>query len=103
MKKVNIKCPYCGARAFLRPASVVYGERAAPGAKLYVCARYPACDAYVAAHQATQLPMGTLANKALRRQRRTAHTAFNRLWEYGYTSWQRELPSVMVMSGSWMR
>ena len=62
MKRVNIKCPYCGARAFLRPASVVYGERAAPGSKLYVCGNYPACDSYVAAHRTSQLPMGTLAD-----------------------------------------
>ena len=65
MKRVNIKCPYCGARAFLRPASVVYGERAAPGSKLYVCGNYPACDSYVAAHRTSQLPMRTLADKQL--------------------------------------
>ena len=73
MKRVNIKCPYCGARAFLRPASVVYGERAAPGSKLYVCGNYPACDSYVAAHRTSQLPMGTLADKQLRRERQAAH------------------------------
>ena len=28
MKRVNIKCPYCGSRAYLRPASVVYGQKA---------------------------------------------------------------------------
>ena len=59
MKRVNLKCPYCGSRALLRPASVVYGARAAdPAAPFYVCAHYPACDAYVAAHRATRLPMG---------------------------------------------
>ena len=26
MKKKQIHCPYCGAKASLRPASVVYGE-----------------------------------------------------------------------------
>ena len=50
MKRVNIKCPYCGAQAYLRPASVIYGGHAVPGAKLYVCGNYPACDSYVAAH-----------------------------------------------------
>ncbi|MGO5116366.1 zinc-finger-containing protein [Candidatus Avoscillospira sp. LCP25S3_F1] len=83
MKRVNIKCPYCGATAYLRPASVAYGERAIPGAKLYVCGNYPACDSYVAAHRGTQLPMGTLANKDLRRQRQEAHTVFNQLWNRG--------------------
>ena len=35
MKRVNIKCKYCGSQAFLRPASVVYGDRADdPNAKI---------------------------------------------------------------------
>ena len=29
MKRVNLKCPYCGSQALLRPASVIYGKRAA--------------------------------------------------------------------------
>lgn len=40
MKKPNIKCPYCGAPAQLRPASAV--GKTAPeysGKKFYVCAR----------------------------------------------------------------
>lgn len=87
MKRVNIKCPYCGSRAFLRPASVVYGEKAAdPAAPYYVCAHYPACDAYVAAHRHTRRPMGTLADGMLRHQRIQAHAAFNRLWESGLMS-----------------
>lgn len=87
MKRVNIKCPYCGSRAFLRPASVVYGIKAIdPVAPYYVCARYPTCDAYVAAHKDTRLPMGTLANRDLRCKRIEAHRAFNRLWESGLMS-----------------
>ena len=84
MKRVNIKCPYCGSRALLRPASVVYGANAIdPAAPYYVCARFPACNSYVAAHRDTRLPMGTLADRALRCKRIEAHKAFNRLWESG--------------------
>lgn len=84
MRRVNIKCPYCGAQAFLRPASVVYGPKAIdPAAPYYVCARYPACDSYVAAHKKTRLPMGTLADPELRRRRVQAHAAFDRLWQSG--------------------
>ena len=84
MKRVNIKCPYCGSRAFLRPAAVVYGQGCKePDTELYVCARFPACDAYVAAHRHNHLPMGTLANRELRRKRIQAHTAFNQLWQSG--------------------
>lgn len=87
MKRVNIKCPYCSSQAYLRPAEVVYGDHTeTPSAKVYVCARYPVCNAYVAAHRATLLPMGTLANPSLRRKRMEAHAAFNRLWEEGHMS-----------------
>lgn len=87
MKRVNIKCPYCGSRALLRPASVVYGAKAAdPAAPYYVCARYPSCDAYVAAHKKNCLPMGSLANAELRRKRIQAHAALDRLWEGGLMS-----------------
>ena len=79
MKRINIKCPYCGSQAHLRPASVVH-KNAAPGEKVYVCARFPACDAYVSAHRDSHLPMGTLADRPLRQKRRQAHIALNRLW-----------------------
>lgn len=87
MKRVNTKCPYCGSRALLRPASVVYGPKASvPAAPYFICARYPACDAYVAAHKRTRLPMGSLANAELRRKRIQAHAALDRLWESGLMS-----------------
>ena len=80
MKRINIKCPYCGSRAYLRPSSVVYGDHTDDaGAKLYVCARYPACDAYVSAHDRTHRPMGTLANGDLRHKRILAHRALEQL------------------------
>lgn len=80
MKRVNIKCPYCGSRALLRPASVVYGPKAINlSAPYYVCAHYPACDSYVATHRDNRLPMGTLANAELRRKRIQAHVALGRL------------------------
>ena len=82
MKQANIKCPYCGSKALLRPASVVY-RHVSPSEEVYVCARYPACDAYVSAHRDSHLPMGTLANRSLRWKRRQAHIALNQLWEQG--------------------
>ena len=42
MKKKQIHCPYCGAKASLRPASAVYGTATqVPDSYLYVCDRYP--------------------------------------------------------------
>ena len=87
VKQANITCPYCHSKAFLRPATVVYGPNAPdPAARLYVCARYPFCDSYVAAHQKSFLPMGTLANRELRKKRKEAHRALDKLWRSGLMS-----------------
>lgn len=76
MKREIVKCPYCGAYAMKRPASVVYGEVArVKNGYLYVCSRWPACDAYVSAHRKSGRPMGTLANGDLRHKRIMAHKA----------------------------
>lgn len=85
MKRVNITCPVCESKAFLRPASVVYGPHASDTA-LYVCGRFPACDSYVAAHRRSLLPMGTLADGALRKRRVEAHKALDKLWQSGLMS-----------------
>ncbi len=98
MKQVKISCPYCGSKALLRPAKLVR-RTAEPGEKVYVCARHPVCDAYVAAHQDSGLPMGTLADKALRRKRREAHLAMSRLWEYGYMSKKEAYRWLQVQLG----
>lgn len=83
MKKPIIRCPYCRAKATLHPASYVFGASAKPGSLLYVCDRYPTCDAYVGAHVRTKLPMGTLADGDLRHKRIEAHKAFDWLWRSG--------------------
>lgn len=81
MKRVNIKCPCCGSRALLRPASVVYGLKANdPAAPYCVCACYPACNSYVTAHTDTCLPMG-IGQCAKLRQCIEAHAVFNQLWQ----------------------
>lgn len=65
MKQTRIHCPYCGSLATLRPASVIHGlSDISAGTYLYVCRRWPACDAYVTADRRTKQPLGTLANGA---------------------------------------
>ena len=76
-RKKPIKCPYCGHTAVLRDASYVYGENAVEE-HLYVCSRYPACNAYVGV-----IPKGTLADGNLRHKRIEAHKAFSKLWDTG--------------------
>lgn len=59
------------------------------GRYLYVCDRYPKCDAYVGAHQKSKLPMGTLADGNLRNKRIQAHKVFDKMWKCGaMTKWQ---------------
>ena len=63
MKQARIHCPYCGSLAMLRPASAIHGlSDISAGTYLYVCRRWPACDAYVTADRRTKQPLGTLAN-----------------------------------------
>lgn len=89
MKRLIVKCSYCGAQAMLRPACAVHGEKAKKDSQLYVCSRYPKCNAYVGAHKNTLLPMGTLANGDLRHKRILAHKALDRLWKDGaMKKWQ---------------
>ena len=77
--KKQVICPYCAAQALLREGSFLFEN---PYIKhLYVCVRYPDCDAYVAAHDETKRPMGSLANEALRKKRQLAHQHFDRLWK----------------------
>ena len=79
-KQKHIQCPYCHANASLRPASTVYGcNRRSQGKYIYLCDRWPACDAYVSAHDRTHRPMGTLANGDLRHKRILAHRALEHL------------------------
>ena len=83
LKRVNIHCPNCGAKATLHPASYVYDNNRSAGSYLDVCDRYPICNSYVAAHRSTLLPMGSLADAELRHKRIQAHRAFDRLWRSG--------------------
>lgn len=77
--KLDITCPYCGAKAILQDKSYVHGENTIGGGKLYVCMNYPSCDSYVSAHNSTNEPQGTLANKSLRRKRIETHKVVNEL------------------------
>lgn len=77
--KKQLHCPYCGAQALLREGSFLFEDAFVK--HLYVCVRYPDCDSYVAAHERSKKPMGSLANGALRKKRILAHQEFDRLWK----------------------
>lgn len=90
-KKTNhskaMRCPYCGAPVVLRSADGIYYDNSR-GTMLYVCSRYPECDAYVRVHQGTNVPVGTMANRRLRELRKQAHHEFDKLYKSGVMSKQ---------------
>jgi ssDNA-binding Zn-finger/Zn-ribbon topoisomerase 1 len=75
-----MKCPYCGSSVVKRSSRLIY--RRSYG-WLWVCSRYPECDAYVGCHKGTDKPLGRLANATLRRRKMEAHAAFDPLWQAG--------------------
>lgn len=80
-KKANTpRCPYCGSTAVLRSADGIYRDNKRK-AMLYVCSKYPVCDAYVRVHPGTKIPMGPLANRRLRELRQEAHRCFDQLYK----------------------
>ena len=83
----QMRCPYCGSRVVYRSADGIYRDNSR-NAMLYVCSRYPRCDAYVRVHEGTNIPVGSLANHELRTLRRTAHYYFDQLHESGMMSKQ---------------
>jgi len=78
-------CPYCGNPVVLRSADGIYKENSA-GTRLYVCSKYPACDAYVRVKPGTRTPIGSLADGRLRALRHEAHIYFDKLHRTGLMS-----------------
>lgn len=68
----SMRCPYCGSTVEYRSAAGIYKENH-NNVMLYVCTKYPECDAYVRVHKGTNKPVGTLANYKLRALRNEAH------------------------------
>jgi len=79
------RCPYCGNNIVLRSADGIYKENKS-GTMLYVCSRYPVCDAYVRIIPGTKTPVGIMANGKLRALRREAHQYFDRIYRSGIMS-----------------
>lgn len=83
-----MRCPYCGSPVVLRSADGIYRENN-NDTKLYVCSKYPECDAYVRVQEGTRnVPLGSLANGELRALRRETHRYFDRIHQSGLMSKQ---------------
>lgn len=77
------KCPYCGGSVGLRSTKSVCGKG---DGWLWVCNRYPVCDAYVHCAPGTCRPLGFLANLQLRQLRSQAHRQIDCLIDVGHTT-----------------
>lgn len=78
----SMRCPYCGGSVIFRSAGGIYKDNS-KGTMLYVCSRYPECDAYVTTHNGTRIPKGVMADGHLRKKRIEAHKSFDRLYKSG--------------------
>ncbi len=77
------KCPFCCSRVSLIDSAQVFG---CSYGFIYLCDAYPNCDARVGCHPSSIKPLGTLADKELRRWRSLAHRHFDPLWQSGVFS-----------------
>ncbi|MCU9949828.1 DUF3268 family zinc-finger domain-containing protein [Pseudomonas sp. PDM13] len=76
-------CPYCEGPVALVCNSEIYGREFGAWPYAYRCVP---CDAMVGLHPATDLPLGTLANKQLRAARATNKQLFHRVKDrFGFT------------------
>jgi hypothetical protein len=74
-----MKCPYCNSKVELKDSYIVYGK---DYGLLYICSKYPKCDAFMAYNPKNKHGFGRLANKELRELRKQAHKYFDGLWQY---------------------
>lgn len=71
------ECPYCTGPVALVENSVIYwGKTFGEWPYAYRC---KPCDAYVGLHPDTDIPLGTLADKSLREDRKWAKNLFHEL------------------------
>lgn len=80
----QVECLYCGNAAKLVDGCAIYPHRPDLSAKQFWQCK--PCDAYVGCHAPGMgqgdgtKPLGRLANAALRKAKKDAHYAFDRLW-----------------------
>ena len=80
------RCPYCGSAVVIKSADGVYRENR-DNAKLFICSRYPECDAYARIKDGTtDIPMSSMANGKLRALRIEAHRQFDKIYSSGLMS-----------------
>ena len=80
---MGVRCPYCKQPAILVTGKEIYPHRTdLVHLKFYSCVF---CDAYVGCHRngTGDKPLGTLANRRLRNERKLAHAEVDSHWKSG--------------------
>ena len=67
-------CNICGQQAKLTDSKEIYKKSYG---YIYLCS----CGAYVGCHKGTTKPLGTLADKELRKLRKECHSLFDDVWK----------------------
>lgn len=67
-------CRYCAGKVIYTSARAIYEKSSE---MIYLCTN---CNAYVGVHKGTRIPLGKLANAALRMKRRETHAVFDAFW-----------------------
>lgn len=75
-------CPYCGAPVEFKSNEVIYRHNFNNGF-VYICARFPECNSYVAAHSVSRKPLGILADKNTRDLRKSVFRIVSPYWQKG--------------------
>ena len=70
-------CPFCGGKIEYTSNSVIYGREYGNG-KCYLC---KSCDAYTGVHNGTNIALGIIANKEMRKLKKKCHEIFDKLWK----------------------
>jgi len=74
----KVLCPYCNSPAVWVENKVVYGRNYGKSYMMWHC---PKCEASIGCHNNTKRPLGTMANKELKKMRNLAHEAIDPLWK----------------------
>lgn len=73
----EVMCPYCEGEAEWVENKAVYGRNYGRSYMMWLC---KPCDAYVGCHNNTKKPLGTLANKETRKERKETHAVLDPFW-----------------------
>ena len=81
MEKPRVKkCPYCSSKVRWCENKEIYGRNYGKSYMIWLCDN---CKAYIGCHHNTKSPLGTLANKELREERKKTHAMFDIIWKEG--------------------